>query len=115
MHQFNDQFIKYIKSSINQEPPEGVIFAQACANINEFWLNVVKSRGFSKETNLEDFIKLIEDVSTFKYPLNTRRMNLFEATQTTDDPLDYIRDLTNLIRSADWTTFSSEKAICQFS
>ena len=41
-------------------------------------------------------------------------MELFEATQTTDDPLDYIRDLTNLIRSADWTTFSPEKAICQF-
>ena len=39
-------------------------------------------------------------------------MDLFEATQTTDDPLDYIRDLTNLIRSAEWATFSTEKAIC---
>ena len=57
---------------------------------------------------------LIEDVASFKYPINKRRMELFEATQTTDDPLDYIRDLTNLIRSADWTNFSPEKAICQF-
>ena len=107
MHQFNDKFIKYIKSGINQTIPEGIIFTQACVNIDEFWLNEVKSRGFSKETNLEDFIKLIEEASLFIFPLYMRRKNLFEATQTTDDPLDYIRDLTNLIRS--------EKTICQFS
>ena len=46
--------------------------------------------------------------------LQSTKTELFEATQTTDDPLDYIRDLTNLIRSADWSTFSPEKAICQF-
>ena len=43
MHQFNDQFVKYIKSGIDQAPPERVIFAQACVNIDEFWLNEVKS------------------------------------------------------------------------
>ena len=98
MHQFNEQFVKYIKSGFDQAPPEGVIFSQACINIDEFWLDEVKSWGFSKETNLEDFIVLIEDVAIFKYPIITRRMELFEATQTTDDPFDYIRDLT--IKSA---------------
>ena len=57
---------------------------------------------------------LIEDVASFKFTLNERRAGLFEATQTTDDPLDYIRDLTNLIRSADWSNFTPETAICQF-
>ena len=103
-----------MRSGIDQIIPAGVVFTQACVNIDEFWLNEVKNRGFTKETNLEDFIKLIEEASVFRYPLNTRRMDLFEATQTTDDPLDYIRDLTNLIRSADWATLSKEKTICQF-
>ena len=58
MEQFNDKFIKYIKSGIDQTTPEGIIFTQACVNIDEFWLNEVKSQGFSKETNQEDFIKL---------------------------------------------------------
>jgi len=70
--------------------PEGVIFAQACVNIDEFWLKEIKSRGFSKETNLKDFIMLIENVALFKYPINERRMELFEATQATDGPLNYI-------------------------
>ena len=56
MHQFNEQFVKYINSGIDQAPPEGVIFAQACVNIGEFWFNEVKSL----VTNLEDFTKLIE-------------------------------------------------------
>ena len=34
MHQFNEQFVKYINSSIEQAPPEGVIFGQACVNID---------------------------------------------------------------------------------
>ena len=57
---------------------------------------------------------LIEDVASFKFTLNKRRAGLFEATQTTDDPLDYIRDLTNLIQSADWSNFTPETAICHF-
>ena len=100
MHQFNDQFVKYIKSG-SQTPPEG---------IDTFWLN----QGFSKETNLEDFVMLIEDVASFKFTLNERRAGLFEATQTTDDPLDYLNELTQLIRFADWANLTPETAICHF-
>ena len=57
---------------------------------------------------------LIEDVASFKFTLNERRAGLFEATQTTDDPLDYLRDLTHLIRSTDWSNLTPETAICQF-
>ena len=63
MHQFNEQFVKYIKSG-SQVPPEGIIFAQACINIDKFWLNEMKNWGFSKETNLEDFVMLIEDLES---------------------------------------------------
>jgi len=62
MHRFNKQFVKYIKSG-SQVPPERIIFAQACVNIDKFWLNKIKNWGFSKETNLEDFVILIEDVA----------------------------------------------------
>ena len=40
-----------------------------------------------------------------------RRMTLLEASQT-GDPLDFVRELTNLTLSAEWTTFSRESAIC---
>ena len=112
IHRFNDQFVKYIKSSTLI--PEGIIYAQACVNIDKFWLNEIQNWGFSKETNLEDFVMLIKDVESFKFPLNERRAELFDATQTTDDPLDYLNELTQLIRSADWANLTPETAICNF-
>ena len=42
MHRFNDQFVKYIKSG-SQTPPEGIVYAQACVNIDKFWLNEMKN------------------------------------------------------------------------
>ena len=54
---------------------------------------------------------LIEDVASFKFTLNERRAGLFEATQTTDDPLDYLKELTQL---TDWASLTPETAICHF-
>ena len=53
-------------------------------------------------------------MASFKFTLNERRAGLFEATQTTDDPLDYLKELTQLIRSADWANLTPETAICHF-
>ena len=74
----------------------------------------LENRGFSKETNLEDFVMLIEDVASFKFTLNERRAGLFQDTRTTHDPLDYLKELTQLIRSADWANLTPETAICHF-
>ena len=58
MHQFNDQFVKYIKSG-SQTPPEGIVYAQACVNIDKFLLNEITNWGFSKV----DFVMLIKNVA----------------------------------------------------
>ena len=54
---------------------------------------------------------LIKDVASFKFPLNERRAELFDATQTTDDPLQYLNKLTQLIGSADWANLTPETAL----
>ena len=43
-----------------------------------------------------------------------RRAELFEATQTIDDPLDYLKKLIQLMKSADCANLTPGTAICQF-
>ena len=57
---------------------------------------------------------LIKDVASFKFPLSEWRAILFDATPTTDDPLEYLNILTQLIGSADWANLTPEAAICHF-
>ena len=64
-HQFYAQFSKYIKSS--NSVPDGIIYAQAAVTMDIFWLTEIKNRGFNKDTNLNDFICLINDVSLSRY------------------------------------------------
>ena len=78
-----------------------------CVNIDPFWLTEVRERGFNKDTTLEGFLKLIDEVSMFKFPIHMRRMSLLEADQV-GEPLDYVRDLIELTHSAEW----NESAIC---
>ena len=57
---------------------------------------------------------LLKDVASFKFPLSERRAILFDAKQTTDDPIEYLNTLTQLIGSADWANLTPEAAICHF-
>ena len=112
-HQFYAQFSKYIKSS--NSLPDGSINAQAAVTMDVFWLTEIKNRGFNKDTNLNDFICLIKDVTLSKFSLDTRRATLFDAKhQDTEDPADFLETLTNLIGSTDWTKISPETATCYF-
>ena len=57
---------------------------------------------------------LLKDVASFKFPLSERRAILFDAKQTTGDPIDYLNTLTQLIRSANWENLTPEASICHF-
>ena len=65
--------------------------------MDRFWLTEIKNRGFNTDTNMKDFIMMI------KFQLGERRAALFDAKQTTEDPLDFLDTLTKLIGSTDWT------------
>ena len=76
-HQFYNQFSKYINSSTSA--PEGIIYAQAEVNLDSFWLTEINNRGFNRDTNMRDFIMLLKDVASSKFPLSERRATLFDA------------------------------------
>ena len=57
---------------------------------------------------------LIKDVTLSKFPKGERRAALFDAKQTTEDPLDFLDTLTKLTGSTDWTKLTPETAVCYF-
>ena len=71
---FNEKFANYMRSGPNQTIPTGALYSQVCVNIDNYWLTEIRERGFTKDTNLEEFIKLIDLVLIFKFPIHMRRM-----------------------------------------
>ena len=71
----------------------------------------LKDQGFSREANLEAFLKQIKMVSMIKFPVHQRRMSLFEA-KPSGDSLTFLRELTEFAPVADWKTFNQEAAVC---
>ena len=67
---FSETFANYMRSSQNQTIPPGALYSQVIVNIDPFWLIEVRERGFNKETTLEDFLKIIDEVSMFKFPVH---------------------------------------------
>ena len=79
--------------------------------MDQHWLTLIKERKFAKENTLEDFQQVLETINISKFPLHQRRVTLLEAKQK-GDPLEFIRELIELARAAEWATFSEESAIC---
>ena len=46
-----------------------------------------------------------------KFPVNQRRVILLEARQK-GEPLEFLRELIELARAAEWSSFGEESAIC---
>ena len=67
---FSETFANYMRSSQNQTIPPGALWSHVIVNIDPFWLTEVKERGFKRETTLEEFIKIIDEVSMFKFPVH---------------------------------------------
>ena len=100
-----------MRSIPNQTIPSGALWAQVNVNVDQFWLTEIKERKFTKENTLEEFLKIIEEVNILKFPVNHRRITLLEAKQM-GEPLDFVRELIEFTRLAEWNTFSEECAIC---
>ena len=97
--------------SPNLTIPEGALWAQVNVNVDQYWLTEIKERKFTKENTLEEFLKIIEEINILKFPVHHRRVTLLEPKQT-GDPLEFVRELIELARSAEWSTFSEESAMC---
>ena len=107
VNNLSETFSNYMRRSPNQTIPPGALWAQVIINVDQFWLTEVKERKFIKETTLEEFLKIIEEVNMLKFPVHHRRMTLLEAKQV-GEPLDFVRELIEFTRLAKWKTFSEE-------
>ena len=79
--------------------------------MDQHWLILIKERKFTKENTLEEFLQVLETINISKFPIRQRRVTLLDAKQK-GDPLEFVRELIELARSAEWGTFSEESAIC---
>ena len=70
MVKFSETFANYMRSSQNQTIRPGALWSQVIVNIDPFWLTEVKGKGFKRETTLEEFLKIIDEVSMFKFPVH---------------------------------------------
>ena len=64
-----------------------------------------------KTKSLKEFQEVLEVINVVKFPVNQRRVILLEAKQK-GDPLEFLRELIELARTAKCSSFGEESAIC---
>ena len=70
-----------------------------------------KKNHFTKTSTLAEFQQVLEVINVVKFPVNQRRVILLEARQK-GEPLEFLRELIELARAAEWSSFGKESAIC---
>ena len=71
--------------------------------------------GFSEETNLQEFIFMVNSIARKRFSINTRRTELFSLKQSKDeDPIEFLNQIKELVTSSDWYGISENEAICLF-
>ena len=79
----------------------------------EYWLMDLQEKGFKEDTDLKDFIALINKAASEKHPLNVRRMDFITTTQS-GTTLDLARALVAKIILTEWQNWGREAAILHF-
>ena len=91
LNKFIDSFTNYIKSSSTVILTEA-LWGQVSVNMDLYWFTEIQDQGFSRDSNLEAFLKQIEMVALIKCTVHQRRMNIFEA-KPSGDSLTFLREL----------------------
>ena len=73
-------------------------------------MTLIKENHFTKHNSLKEFQEVLETINIVKFPLHQRRVILLEAKQK-GDPLEFLRELVELARAAEWASFCEESAI----
>ena len=93
------------------EDPPGQLWAHIGVNVDQHWLTLIKENHFTKTSTLAEFQKVLEVIDVVKFPVNQRRVILLEARQK-GEQLEFLRELIDLARAAEWSSFGEESAIC---
>ena len=98
-------------SSPNGNIPAGQLWAHVGVNVDLHWLTLIKENHFTRTSTLAEFQQVLEVINVVKFPVNQRRVILLEARQK-GEPLEFLRELIELARAAEWSSFGEESAIC---
>merc|ERR1712236_55301 len=104
------KFCSCIKSS-TFPLPEGAINDNIRVNMDPSWYLELEEKGLDNNTTIEELTTLMKKVAIAKFPIHTRRIEVFECKQKSDSKA-YLRELTERVRMADWKTFNEQAAIC---
>ena len=68
--------------------------------------------GFSEETNLQEFIFMVNSIAKKRFSINTRRLELFCLKQKkNEDPIEFLNQIQELVTNSDWYGISENEAI----
>ena len=71
--------------------------------------------GFSEETNLQEFIFMVNSIAKKRFSINTRRTELFCLKQSkNEDPIEFLNQIQELVTNSDWYGISENEAISLF-
>ena len=65
----------YIKTG--EQSSGDLVFEVASNNVDSFWMKMFEGWGFSEETNLQEFIFMVNSIAKNRFSINTRRSELF--------------------------------------
>ena len=106
-------FSTYIKTG--EQSSGDLVFEVASNNVDSFWMKMFEGWGFSEETNLQEFIFMVNSIARKRFSINTRRTELFSLKQSKDeDPIEFLNQIKELVTSSDWYGISENEAICLF-
>ena len=106
-------FSTYIKTG--EQSSGDLVFEVASNNVDSFWMKMFEGWGFSEETNLQEFIFMVNSIAKKRFSINTRRTELFCLKQSkNEDPIEFLNQIQELVTNSDWYGISENEAISLF-
>ena len=97
---FLRSFSTYIKTG--EQSSGDLVFEVASNNVDSFWMKMFEGWGFSEETNLQEFIFMVNSIAKKRFSINTRRTELFCLKQKkNEDPIDFLNQIQELVTNSD--------------
>merc|ERR1711947_61546 len=94
-------FSTYIKTG--ERSSGDLVFEVASSNVDSFWMPMFEGWGYSEETNLQEFIFMVNSIARKRFSINTRRTELYSLKQSKDeDTIEFLNQIKELATSSDW-------------
>ena len=74
----------------------------------------LEEKGLDNNTTIDELTILMKKVAIAKFPIHTRRIEVFECKQKSDSKA-YLRELTERVRMADWKTLTIKQQFVIYS